>query len=114
MPAFGLLLLLLSSLGDLAVHTVAIVRKHWTFRTWLASTALDLISVVGLYVSVLKPLVEYINANIPALRDLPLAAQTPELIGLIVLAIILAVRARRLYRLWPRGNGGLTASAHSA
>ncbi len=112
-PAFGLLLLLLSSLCDLAIHTVALVRKHWTFGTWLASTALDVISIVGLYLSVLKPLVEYVNASVPALQNLPLAAQTPAIFVLISAAIILAVRVHKLQQLWPRRSGGLNESAHT-
>ena len=106
-PAAGLLVMLVATLGTLAMNCVALLRSRWTFRTWLADAVFELISIAGLYVAVLKPLVEKISSSVPML-----AAQTPELIALIAVVISLATHARKLYQLWPRGQGRLHATAH--
>jgi hypothetical protein len=86
------------TLVSIVIHLIALVRKRWTASMWLAETAIELASIVALYLAIFKPFMDYLIANAPASSDAagnPIVQNTALIVAMSAVVITLITRGLR-------------------
>lgn len=97
-PTDWLLVLVVTTWGEVALTVLALVRRRWTVWTWVLQTALGLVGAVGLYFGLLTPLANRLSESAP---DLPIG-QVPLFISLSIIVVIVLVNGAKLIQLVQR------------
>jgi hypothetical protein len=99
-PTPWLIVLLITTVANVALNLWALVRRRWTFGTWLAQMSLELAGAVGLYHVLLNPVLERVWQAAPHLGQWLLADQAAAALTLLGVITIVLVSGFRLIRLW--------------
>lgn len=99
-PIGWLIVLLVTTFGDILLNLWALIRRRWTVGTWLLQVVLELVGAVGLYFVLFVPVAERVAQTVPDLgKRLPLD-QLPSIITLFIVVLMVLASGSKLIRLW--------------
>ncbi len=110
-PTGWLVVLLITTFGEVVLNLWALIRRRWVLGMWLAQTALELVGAVGLYFVLFTPLAERLAQTAPELVERLRLDQLPAWITLALVVIMVLASGSKLIRLWQYRQGAIVASS---
>jgi hypothetical protein len=98
-PTNWLIVLIITTIGAVALNLAALLRNRWTLPTWLASMSLELVSAVGMYFVLWLPILDRILTAVPELADVPMFARGAEIALVASIVIVLATTLGKLIKM---------------
>jgi hypothetical protein len=95
-----LLVVAIATFAMVIIQLVALRRNRWSIGLWLMQTGAEIVSMVGLYFVLLKPLAERAVTTIPTLANSSLVSNAPEIIVGSYAVITLTSSGIKLFKLW--------------
>lgn len=99
-PAGWLIVLLVTTVGEVIFNLWALIRQRWTLGMWLAQAAVEIVGAVGLYYVLFTPLAQWLMQTAPEQVEWLRLDQLPVWITVATVAIMVLVNGIKLIRLW--------------
>lgn len=104
-PIIWLIVMLISTSGNVLLNLWALLRRHWTLGFWLMQMVVDLVGAISLYFVIFMPLVEWLTQTQPELAaNFPLAQIAGSITLLSVLLVVL-ISGGKWIRMWQYQQG---------